>query len=301
MSQENNKKKDNYLFNTLIIATGAATATFLADTFCYPMDTINTWIKTSSRHESSLKIIKEHVRTDGWKVFFYGVNTQFYVAFVPGMIYYTCYELSNRLGKRALEYFNKSSYSMFIPTITASLSECASLAIMVPMDALKTRMQLNTPEYNYPNVLAGLKDIINKEGYFRLFKASPLYIIHAIVFNTVLFQAYELSRISMMKRSGLKNSDLTLMDSLKNTLMATVAATFITNPLDLVITRYQVMDSSAANLSWKAIVRQVIKADGYQGLNRGVFFRTFYQCIEACVYLPVYEELRKHYGTDFAT
>lgn len=295
-----NTKNSSIFVNNLKIAFGSALANFAADTLCYPMDTINTWIKTSSRHDNTMAICREHIKKDGVSVLFKGVNTQFYVAFIPGFIYYFFYEMTNRVGRNCLEYFNKSHFTPFIPTISAGISEMASLLILVPMDALKTRMQLNIPEYNYPSLMHGIRDIIKKEGYLRLFQASPLYIFHALIFNMILFQVYELSRINMMKRENKKNNELTLLNSLENTLIATVIATMITNPLDLVITRYQCIDSSQVKLSAFDVVRDVYKRDGIRGINRGVYFRTLYQCMESCIYLPVYEELRKRYGYDFA-
>ena len=300
MADSKKTDKGNPLIGNLKIAFGSASANFVADTLCYPMDTINTWIKTSSRHDRILPICREHIRKDGYSVLFKGVNTQFYVAFIPGFIYYFFYEFTNRVGKSCLDYIKRPHFAPFIPTFSAAISEFASLLIMVPMDALKTRMQLNIPEYNYPSLYNGLKDIIKKEGYIRLFQASPLYIFHALIFNMILFQVYELARIQMMKREHKKNSELTLVNSLQNTLIATVVATMITNPLDLIITRYQCIDSSQTHLSTRDIVRQVYRKDGIRGINRGVYFRTLYQCMESCIYLPVYEELRKRYGVDFA-
>ena len=300
MPPSEKKSEHNVLVRNIIVAAGSSFANYIADIVVYPLDTINTWIKTSSRKDKIIRLTKKHIRKDGAGVLFRGINTQIYTGFFPSFVYFFCYEMSNRLCSKFLRYMHMEKYSVFIPTVTATLSECTSLLIMVPMDALKTRLQLNSPLYQYPSIFAGLKEIVSKEGYLRLFKASPLFIFHALVFNTILFQSYELFRIRQMKQTGKKNEDLTFKDSLWNTLYATVIAMSRTNPLDLIITRYQVIDSSMGKLSFRKVVKDVYKTDGWRGLNRGVWFRTFYGCLEASLYLPVYEELRKRYGFDFS-
>ena len=301
MSQyvDNQPTKSLFLANT-IIATGSAFASYLSDVACYPLDTINTWIKLSSPRDSIRQIMRDHLRKEGYRVFYNGVNAQFMLSFVPNFVYYFCYETSNKYSRILLDKFKLERWVPFIPAVTSAVSQCVSLLILVPMDALKTRMQTNKPAYQYNSVLHGITDIIKKEGYLRLFQASPVYIFHAIIFNMILFQAYETLRIKMMARKGKTNKELTILDSLQNTALATMFAMSITNPLDLIIIRYQVTDSSLSKLSFGKIIRDVLKRDGIKGLNRGVFFRTFYGSVSSCLSLPFYEELRKRFGFDFA-
>jgi Mitochondrial carrier protein len=301
MSQnaDKNRPKNMFVANS-IVAVGTAVANYVSDLMCYPLDTINTWIKLSSPRDSIRQIVRDHIKRDGYRVLFKGVNTQFILTFVPTYIYFFCYETANRYSRVLLEHLQMEKYIGAIPSVTSGLSQSISLLILVPMDALKTRMQTSSPFYKYNSVLHGLSDIIQREGYIRLFQASPVYIFHAIVFNMILFQAYETLRRGMMSRRKCSNNDLTMLDSLINTGLATMFAMSITNPLDLLIIRYQVTDSSKKKLSFSSIVKDVVKADGIKGLNRGVFFRTFYGSLSACLYLPFYEELRKRYGYDFS-
>lgn len=296
---ESKRPKNMFVANS-IVAVGTAFANYVSDVMCYPLDTINTWIKLSSPRDSIRQIARDHIKRDGYFVFYKGVNTQFILTFVPTYVYFFCYETANRYSRAFLERMKMEKYVGAIPSVTSGLSQCVSLLILVPMDALKTRMQTSSPFYKYNSVLHGLSDIIKREGYIRLFQASPVYIFHAIVFNMILFQAYETLRIRMMARRGCSNKDLSMLDSLQNTGLATMFAMSITNPLDLLIIRYQVTDSSKKALSFFKIIKDVVKVDGILGLNRGVFFRTFYGSLSACLYLPFYEELRKRYGYDFS-
>lgn len=286
--------------SNLIVATGAAFANLTSETICYPLDTINTWVKTWPGNDNVRSIIRHNLKVSGSKVLFKGINTQFYVAFVPAYVYFFLYETTNRYARTGLEYFNAEKYSSLTPLFTATFSELASLLLLVPMDALKKRYQINSESYQYKSIPHGLKDMIHKEGYFRLFKASPLYLTYATIFNTVLFQTYETLRINQMRLEGKSNREMTLVDSVMNTVKATMLATLLTNPLDVIITKYQVIDSSVNKLSVKQILVDVYHRDGIKGLNRGVVVKLIYRVMDTCLYLPIYEELRKHYGTDFA-
>lgn len=300
--------KDNKTINTdsamrrnLSIAAGTALANYLSDTFVYPFDTMNTWIKNSDRGTSMVDLVKNKIKVHGINSLVKGINTQFYGIFVPSFLYFFAYEVTNKLSRDLLVLTKKEQYSIWIPTITATISQMVALVIQVPMDTIKTRYQINNGNYKYNSTLHAARDTIQKEGFIRLFKASPLLFANMIIFNTILFQAYELFRINQMKREKKSNKELTLLDSMRHTAYASIIATFITNPLDLVLTRYQVIDSSNVELSMKKIVNDIYNKHGVRGLNRGVYFKTFYRSLDSLLYIPIYEQLRKHYGTDFAT
>lgn len=286
--------------NNVKVAFGSALGSLISEIICYPFDTINTWVKTWPGNDKTPHIIRHNVKTDGFKVFYKGINTQFYVTFLPGFLYFLAYEMSNRQARKALEYMKLERLSGYTPIVTVTVSEFAALLILVPMDALKKRYQVNSDIFQYKSVRHGLSDMIKKEGYFRLFKASPLYLAYNVLYNIVLFQTYETLRIQQMKKERKENKDLTFADAVWNTAQATLLATLITNPLDVIITKYQVIDSSISKLSAKQVFVDTYRRGGIKGLNRGAVIKCFYRVIDTCIYLPIYEELRKSYGYDFA-
>lgn len=298
--KEDRAARSQPFINNLKVAFGGAFGGLVSEIICYPLDTINTWVKTWPGNDSIPQIIRHNVKTDGYKVFFKGMNTLFYVTFAPSFLYFLSYEMTNRQARVALEYFNLQRFSSYTPIVTATLSEFAALLILVPMDALKKRYQVNSEVFQYKSIRHGLTDMIQKEGYFRLFKASPLYLAYNVLFNICLFQTYETLRIQQMKREKKENKDLRFRDSVINTLQATLLATILTNPLDVIITKYQVIDSSVSKLSAKQVFLDTYRRDGIKGLNRGVVIKCVYRAFDTCLYLPIYEEFRKRYGYDFA-
>ena len=134
-----------------------------------------------------------------------GVNTQFYVTFLPTFVYFFLYEYSNRYFRQLLERNNLQKYSSVTPMVTATVSELFSLLIIVPMDTLKKRYQVNQGQYRYRSMAHGLVSISKKEGILRLFMASPVYLVYATLYNTILFQIYESLRIKRMQLQGKTN------------------------------------------------------------------------------------------------
>ena len=135
---------------------------------------------------------------NNWKVLYRGVNTQFYVTFLPTFVYFFLYEYGNRFFRKLLERNNLQKYSAVTPMVTATASELATLLIVVPMDTLKKRYQVNQGQYQYKSMAHGLVSISKKEGILRLFMASPVYLFYATLYNTILFQIYEGLRIKQM-------------------------------------------------------------------------------------------------------
>ena len=294
------KPPGSRLFSDLIVASGSGFANFASNTLCYPLDTINTWVKGSSLSRRIPHVIKDHLKSEGIQILYRGIGTQFTGVFIPSFIYFLSYEISNRLAKGFLDKRGWQAYSLYIPTFTATLSEVVALLVYVPVDTIKTRMQMNLPTQRYGSLRSGLMEVVRREGLIRLYTASPMYFLSAILLNTVLFQTYELQRISQMQRQNKSNGDLGVLDSVYHTLIASVVATLVTNPLDLIITRYQLIDGQSPALSMRKVTSDVIRKDGLIGLNRGLGIKTLYCATDACIYLPIYEVLRKSYGQDFA-
>lgn len=71
----------------------------------------------------------------------------------------------------------KDGLTIMLPLFTSSLSELLCLFPYIPLDLVRTRMQLNDEKFPYRNVRHGLRDVIEKEGLVRLYKASHMIIL----------------------------------------------------------------------------------------------------------------------------
>lgn len=253
------------------------------------------------------------VKREGMRSLYAGVNAQFPCIFIPSFIYYVLYDISNRWSRKLVDYMETPGLIPWIPSVTATFSEGVSLVVYVPMDGIKTRLQ--SGNYKYQSIVAGLRETAQREGLMRFFSASPKYLMKALVYHTCLFQSYEYLRIKWRKQ---KEDDMrieaerrgevyhqgdlkfNMNDTICATLIANTLATAITNPVDMLIIRYQITDSSKSQLSTLNLLKQCFVNEGMKGFNRGLLLRLCYTNVQCLIYLPLYEYLRQNYGEDFA-
>lgn len=80
-----------------------------------------------------------------------------------------------------------------------------------------------------------MRQVIKKEGIMRLYKSSHLYMFYMSLQAGMFFQCYE----SFRDFYGHSVSA-----SILNTAVSTVISTFICSPIDVLITRYAITDTS---------------------------------------------------------
>ena len=137
--ESHNHNQDTFS-RKLIVALGSAAGSCFGDTLVYPFDTMNTWIKLDSSKRSYPVLVKEHIRRLGYPSLYNGVRTQFGCIFIPEAIYFASYEFLNKWSRNLLDRVDKPYLIPFIPSFSATAGEALSLCVLVPMDAVKTRM-----------------------------------------------------------------------------------------------------------------------------------------------------------------
>eukprot|EP00331_Platyophrya_macrostoma_P000814 CAMPEP_0176407248 /NCGR_PEP_ID=MMETSP0127-20121128/1310_1 /TAXON_ID=938130 /ORGANISM="Platyophrya macrostoma, Strain WH" /LENGTH=99 /DNA_ID=CAMNT_0017786441 /DNA_START=648 /DNA_END=947 /DNA_ORIENTATION=- len=80
--------------------------------------------------------------------------------------------------------------------------------------------------------------------------------------------------------------------------LAAIASTAIVNPLDLVIVRHQISDSSQQHVSAVNILKEVVQKEGFLALFKGLSARTYYNIAFAILDIPLYEYFRREFGVD---
>jgi len=91
---------------------------------------------------------------------------------------------------------------------------------------------------------------------------------------------------------------LELYQSLPISLLSTLLSTVLVNPLDLVFTRYQVIDSSKEKLSAIKIIKDLIKHEGIEGTFKGLKARMLFSGMHSMIWFPIYERYKALYGSD---
>jgi hypothetical protein len=107
------------------------------------------------------------MKLEGYRALYKGVQTSFYSCFFPCMIYFLSYEeLLVVLDK---QFGDHKHAKIGIPFMASAVAELLCLLLNVPLDIIRTRYQINTPEYQYKSVFHAIKETSQKEGFFRLF------------------------------------------------------------------------------------------------------------------------------------
>jgi hypothetical protein len=285
---------DNNRFKLCFLS---AFGTYLADTLSYPLKLLATVIKSKHDTTSIYKTCCTLIRENGATSFFRGWNTVLLTSFVPNFTYFYVYE---GMSNSVLKNIGKLKDSLHVPLISSFCAELVCVLIFVPFDTVQTRMQLNSPQYQYQSILGGIRNIVKTEGISRLFSASYLYILQLLIFTPMQFTFYEWLKMNQINESADKGS-LMYTDSLKFTFISTSFSAIITNPINTLVVRYQLTDFSSIegkSLSGWRLMRDSFRSYGIKDLNRGMCIRLLQTNVNAAVFLPIYEMTRQFYDED---
>lgn len=273
----------------------SASVAFASSVLFYPVEVMATIIKTKIRHTPIRVAFRDTYRERGFKSFYNGIGTVFYEVFPPYVVYFLVYDtLNHEMGT----YFKRNSIDCrwVIPPLTSFTAEAVSLALLVPINTIQTRMKTGEARYQYRSTFHGLQTISRTEGLWRLYKASHLLLLYMMSFTTIQFSLYEWSKKAILNYTGEKH--FCLRESLAATLVATTIASAITNPIDTLLVRYQVTDfteSKNKELTASKLMLRDFRKFGYSGINRGLAIKLLLDNYYSAVYLPAYEYFRQRY------
>lgn len=166
-------------------------------------------------------------------------------------------------------------------------AEAFSCILWVPIDVLKERMQIqHVPKtlgktegtYFYESGFQAIKDTLKKEGVLGFYRGYGATLLSFGPFSALYFMFYEEGKKFLKLEES--NDKVSRVDFAKYMLcgaLAGAAASFLTNPLDLVKLRLQVQRSSTAagtginavnpKVRYKHIGDGLIKLLKYEGIS----------------------------------
>lgn len=77
-----------------------------------------------------------------------------------------------------------------------------------------------------------------------------------------------------------------------NTMFSTIVATTFCSPLDVVLTRYALVDTRKKELNFKKMIKKIIKREGYKGFFKGFTAKIVAACGYSLFWFPLYEIMR---------
>ncbi len=270
----------------------------------YPLDTIATRIKANKHVFRSFNQEVTHIfKTESVHSLYRGFSSTFNCAFVPSVVYFLIYENLNKFAKEYLRNFKDShpfttKLKYMLPLLTSPFAELISLLVYLPFDIVRTRLQVNFKEYDYKCMSHGIRHIVEREGLLRLYKSSHLYLMNTCLYMGLQMWFYEAMRSILLVNYHSQDNRLSLPESVITSLVVTTAATVLVNPLDVLFTRYQIVDTKKEVLSTMKIFKDLLKHEGKKGFFKGTGAKVIGNGTISMVWLPIYDYFKSKYGVD---
>ena len=121
----------------------------------------------------------------------------------------------------------------------------------------------------------------------RLYKSSKIYFACKVFYTSIQFQSFEMVRYYA-------GSSYTWM--ILNTFFSTAIATTLLNPLEVLITRYALVDTTKKKLNFSHMVKRMFHREGFLGFYKGYATEMVTHCAYALCWLPLYQIFRQIYG-----
>jgi hypothetical protein len=137
----------------------------------------------------------------------------------------------------------------------------------------------------------GLREIKEKEGILRFYKSTRIYFATKILYTAVQFQTYEILNFYFGHVS---------FSAIFNSILSAVVATTILNPLEVLITRYALVDTTKKKLVFSYMVKRIMQREGFAGFYKGYITEIVLRSFYSVMWLPVFQYMRNSYGIDLA-
>ena len=282
--------------NTHFLATLCAASCLVLDALTYPFEALKTKIQNNKDEFLSMKKgFKKYTSKEGLKTYFKGYPTILPNGFISNYIWFWVYEKSNKIQmdyKKNAKPDTSNGLKLIFPFISGCLAELASLVIHLPFDIVRIRMQVG--DYQYKNVVDCVQQIYKNEGIVRFYNASHIYIITSMLSSGYFFFIYENIRSTYISMKKLKN--LSFYETFVITVITSVFSSVCLNPCDVILTRFQMLDSRKSKLTVTSILRNMVKHEGIQAVFKGLTSRFFISVFYNIIFLEVYEFYRIKYG-----
>lgn len=150
---------------------------------------------------------------------------------------------------------------------------------------------MNLPEYQYSTAMVGLREIYEREGMLRFYKSTKVYMVTKAVYTACLFQFYEMFNY--------KYGDLPGSMFVTAPLSACLAAVIV-NPMEVIITRYALVDTTKKKLVLSILLKRLWQMEGLQGFYKGFVAEVITKSVYFSIWMPVFQIMRDKYGVNMA-
>ena len=272
----------------------------LAKMITHPIDTIKARVQVETKaNEKISHAFKSLTQKEGIAGLYRGIGVSVLGSLPANVLYFGTYEFC----KKHLLFLNYLQGSEFLKYFISGIcAEAVACLIYVPVDIIKERRQVQSKlqTYNYKSDLDALFQIIKQEKLRGIYRAYGATIFSFGPMSAFYFTFYEYFKgffvrndaqtyIRKIRKEDLelntgnnnqKKLNITFLESLLCSGLASSLSSFITTPLDLVKFRMQVQRADTLynnkTAEYRSMLQGLIKigyTEGIKGLFRGTCAR----------------------------
>ena len=277
----------------LIAILGAVSGAFM-EGILHPIDTITTRLLVNSQtHVSFLTQAMEMYKCEGSRSFLRGFTCTLSGSLIANGVYFYSYE---KVKYELIKHKNLSE--TLSPFLAGFVGGLIADFIYLPFDVIRTRMQLKPGEYNYKHVFDGFIQVRRHEGVKALYLGGSMYFALSGVSTSLIFGFYEILQ-KVLKLSFKSKQELDVPITIVSSACAASLAAFLTNPLDVLVTRMQSVNTTIqAPHSVKGLIKMIYYNEGPMGFMKGVTGNVLSYIAGSVILLPTYEIFKAVFNVD---
>ncbi|XP_075520795.1 protein MITOFERRINLIKE 1, chloroplastic [Primulina tabacum] len=280
------------LFKNLSVLERAvigAAAGGIAGAFTYvclhPLDTIKTKLQTkgaSEIYKGAFDVIVKTFQNRGILGFYSGVSAVIVGSTFSSAVYFGTCEFGKSVLSRIGEY-----PAVLIPPTAGAMGNIMSSAIMVPKELITQRMQAGAKGRSWEVLLR----ILEKDGILGLYAGYSATLLRNLPAGVLSYSSFEYLKAAVLRETG--KAFLEPFQSVICGALAGAISASLTTPLDVVKTRLMTQGhgesmnriAAASYSGVTAMVKRILKEEGWVGFTRGMGPRVFYSaCFSAIGY-----------------
>ena len=253
----------------LALAGGAASAT--TNTLLHPFDNVK--IRQQARRTSLVDTINELLQDRGLQALLTGIVACFFSTLCYGIVIYPGFEVGKLWLSGQVGIEEAVKYRLLFVWCASSFAAAFACLVAIPWESAKIRI-IAKPQYA-DNVFGVFARIIREEGVGTLYAGYIPYLLRTIVFTIVKFTVFDyfLDLAQYLFPSlPLSTNEASFQLSLVKGAVAGILATFLSQPLDVILTK---LSQNNKKTSFPAAAREVFETNGLGGFFIGVPLRAF--------------------------
>lgn len=276
-----NKPKDPI---KAILAGGLAGGIEICITF--PFEFVKTQMQLDSRFKSPSDCVKITLRERGFFGLYRGLSSLLVGSIPKSAVRFWAYE---QFRKALADSNNKiSSGGNFFAGLGAGVAE--AILVVCPMETIKVKLihdQMQA-QPKYRGLVHGVTSIVKAEGLGGIYKGLTTTILKQGSNQAIRFMTYDEVK-KLMQGDKPKHS---VVDSLVAGAVAGAASVAGNNPIDVVKSKMQGLESKKYKNSWDCAV-QIFKQDGFLGFYKGCTPRLGRVVADVAIVMTLYDQIVK--------